>query len=334
MRVFLYEYASAQPPDGALPASIRREGKAMLQAVVADFSLLDAVEVVTVPEGGSDEQESFQETARHADWTLVIAPELEGILSTRCRWVEEAGGRLLGCGAAAVEVLADKWQTYQLLRSGQVPVPDTWLASQFPRSLADGRQFVCKPRWGAGSVGVGFLHDSPAAGGHDAFLVQRYHAGLPASCAVLIADRSRRAALPKCPAEDLRQKALRFPAASQKLGGTSGFEYLGGELPLPPDLDQRAGRLVHAALARLAQVPGLRGYLGFDLVLGQDPAGSQDVIVEVNPRLTTSYLGLRRLVQGNLAEAMVLAALGRIPELRWRTMRVAFDSGGWVRYEE
>ena len=34
---------------------------------------------------------------------------------------------------------------------------------------------------------------------------------------------------------------------------------------------------------------GLRGYVGVDVVLGQDKL----YVVDVNPRLTTSYVGLR-----------------------------------------
>ena len=38
-------------------------------------------------------------------------------------------------------------------------------------------------------------------------------------------------------------------------------------------------------------------------MLGDDPAGADDVVIEINPRLTTSYLGLRRLARDNLADA-------------------------------
>ena len=55
---------------------------------------------------------------------------------------------------------------------------------------------------------------------------------------------------------------------------------------------------------------GLRGYVGVDLVLGQD----KPFVVDVNPRLTTSYVGLRKVASVNVAEALVNAVLkGKLP---------------------
>jgi predicted ATP-grasp superfamily ATP-dependent carboligase len=65
-------------------------------------------------------------------------------------------------------------------------------------------------------------------------------------------------------------------------------------------------------------VPGLSGYFGVDLVLGESADGSQDRVIEINPRLTTSYLGLRRLARFNLAQALLRLAQGeRVTGLRW-----------------
>jgi len=62
-----------------------------------------------------------------------------------------------------------------------------------------------------------------------------------------------------------------------------------------------AGRLAEA-------IPGLWGYVGVDLVLTRDGP----VILEINPRLTTSYCGLGRALGINTG-AMVLSLLGRDP---------------------
>jgi len=50
---------------------------------------------------------------------------------------------------------------------------------------------------------------------------------------------------------------------------------------------------------------GLRGYIGVDMVLTND----EPVVIEVNPRLTTSYIGLRKVINFNLAQAIVNAVL-------------------------
>jgi predicted ATP-grasp superfamily ATP-dependent carboligase len=44
----------------------------------------------------------------------------------------------------------------------------------------------------------------------------------------------------------------------------------------------------------------LRGYVGVDLLLTQNEA----LLIEINPRLTTSYIGVRQVIDLNLAQAM------------------------------
>ena len=55
---------------------------------------------------------------------------------------------------------------------------------------------------------------------------------------------------------------------------------------------------------------GLRGYVGVDLILGQ----KEVFVLEVNPRLTTSYVGLREVAGFNVGQAMVESVVkGKLP---------------------
>src|SRR5205807_9809415 len=105
--------------------------------------------------------------------------------------------------------------------------------------------------------------------------------------------------------------------------------YLGGKLPLSPSLAERAVRLGRLAIQ---SVPDLYGYVGVDLVLGSALDGSQDWVVEINPRLTTSYVGLRALAQTNLAGVLLAVALGEnCPQLQWQSGEVHFQADGKIR---
>lgn len=53
-----------------------------------------------------------------------------------------------------------------------------------------------------------------------------------------------------------------------------------------------------------------RGYIGVDLILGHADDGSEDCVIEINPRVTTSYLGLSAACTTNLAEEMWRIAEG------------------------
>ena len=101
----------------------------------------------------------------------------------------------------------------------------------------------------------------------------------------------------------------------QRLQMGDQLRILGGSLPLPAPL--RTSRIdIGTASRRLP--PSWIGYLGVDLILGNDSSGAGDCVVEINPRLTTSYVGLRAATQSNLALAMLEVAEGRRPDLSFR----------------
>ena len=88
----------------------------------------------------------------------------------------------------------------------------------------------------------------------------------------------------------------------QSVRASRPFFYCGGRTPLDHPLAKQA---VDAALRTCRALPGLRGYVGVDLVLTE----SEAVVIEVNPRLTTAYLGVRSAIEGNAGAAGNVAAL-------------------------
>src|SRR5207237_10692235 len=95
--------------------------------------------------------------------------------------------------------------------------------------------------------------------------------------------------------------------AEQILSEDGPFRYLGGRLPLPPELARRAADVARRAVDAVA---GLAGYVGVDVVLGDAADGSRDCVIEINPRLTTSYVGLRTMTDGNLMGWLLAVAGG------------------------
>jgi predicted ATP-grasp superfamily ATP-dependent carboligase len=66
----------------------------------------------------------------------------------------------------------------------------------------------------------------------------------------------------------------------------------------------------------VSSLPDPLGFFGVDLLLGE--AAEDDLVVEINPRLTMSYLGLRQLTHENLAQhALDIADGGEIREIEW-----------------
>jgi predicted ATP-grasp superfamily ATP-dependent carboligase len=142
-------------------------------------------------------------------------------------------------------------------------------------------------------------------------ILQRFVPGQATSVVFLIGPKQRLSLLP----------------ASQNLSDHGRFHYRGGTVPLPAELADRACRLAKQAIE---QIPGLLGYVGVDLVLGSASDGSQDSVIEINPRLTTSYIGLRALAETNLAEALLSVVVGSQTALKWRSGQVHFCTDGKV----
>lgn len=221
--------------------------------------------------------------AATCDAALVIAPEFDDILASIAYLFETLPCRLLGPDGDAVRLTADKLALADHLRRAGVPTPPVTRLSDF----------VVKPRYGAGCQTTYVLHGE--------FVAQPYVCGTAASVAFV--------------------DGVPLRACWQNMVEAAGkLTYTGGSVPIPPHLEARAIELASRAVA---SVPGLSGYYGVDLILGQTEA--DDTVMEINPRLTTSYLGLRALCLNNLMAVLI----GRDSSpLRWREGTIAFDPDG------
>jgi tyramine---L-glutamate ligase len=335
--ILLFEFVTSGGLfDQSVPPSpsIRREGAAMMKALAADFAAVEGIETVVMVDdredvslpgcrvlkvrSAHDEFSLLSEWSGRVDWMLVVAPEFDDLLGSRCRLVERSGGRLLGPSSSFVALAADKQRTAEHLLAAGVKVPEGI-------SLAPGESFpdrfpfpaVIKPRFGAGSEGVRRVALASEVRGvgqcRGPTRVERFCAGMAASVAFLCGPNNRHS-LPPC---------------RQRLSDDGQFCYLGGSVPLQPHL---AGRATAIARRAVESLPKPLGYLGVDLVLGDDPDGRDDVVIEVNPRLTTSYVGLRALALENLAAAMLTAAAGEVTRLSFDARPLEFDADGTIRH--
>ena len=229
------------------------------------------------------------------------------------------GGRLLGPGPDLVALTTDKQRTGQHLAAAGVPVPASRLVAKHEPLPADfPYPAVLKPIDGAGSQGAGLqnvelIHSANEiiAPSDQPRRIERFCPGIPASVAVLCGPGGH-VVLPPC---------------RQHLSEDGQFRYLGGSLPIESTLAARAQSL---ATRTLDSLHNPFGYIGIDLILGEDASGNHDVVIEINPRLTTSYVGLRVAANENLAAAMLDVAVGRQVLLSFRDKPLQFDATGKV----
>lgn len=338
MRIFAYEMVTAGglplAPGEQVPLSLLREGRAMIEALCTDLAACRDVQISvlwnaqpappTIPgvqvapaSDRNQEAKQFEQLASAADAIIVVAPESAGLLAKRSRWATEMGARLLGPSLELIELASDKDRTARFLTTAGIPTPEgIFLPAGEPLPLDFNYPAVLKPLDGAGSQETYLVVDAAAAARQPApstpARLERYCVGRPASVAML------------CGQGD----SLVLPPCWQRLSGDGRFTYLGGSTIVEAEFVARARHLAERTRSAL---PAPRGYLGIDLVLGEDPEGRDDRVIEVNPRLTTSYIGLRHAVHGNLAQAWLDFDAGRAPTLSFLDVTVEFDADGTVR---
>lgn len=280
----------------------------MLQAVLADFRSWGRVQILTTIDcrlSGISLNADRIIRLRHeeyfpvmdnllarSDAALIIAPESDDNLARLTALVERAGVPLLGSTSSGVTITADKWECSRLFAENGLPTPDTWRTNSTQAIMAAkklGFPVVIKPIDGAGCEAVSLASDISSFHlairqtnfQHRDFLLQQYIAGTHASASMLVSEH--------------RVLPLSLNKQFIKIG--IPFVYQGGLVPLQHPQRRQALELARQAVSL---VPGLRGYVGVDMILTDDEC----YLIEINPRVTTSYVGLRQVININLAEAI------------------------------
>lgn len=314
----------------------------MLTALTEDIARVPGCEVVTtwdarlgecpllncevrVVGSAADEMSLFRELIRDSDAVWVIAPETNGELFKRALQVRLVNDtepprasprRFLGASDQAIWLTSDKLPLAAWLQERGIPTPET-----LPFNPAD-RQAVrwpeptiIKRRDGAGSqdmflVRDGFelwnaRHELGRLNEPETFIQQPFIAGMALSVALLIAEDGTVLEV--------------FPVAEQHLSDDDRFKYQGGRIPA--DISPEGALAVQQLAERACRaVPGLTGYVGCDLVL-PDASPLEPLLIEINPRLTSSYLGYRQLTDDNIPGRLLDA---NTQPLRWKSEPVTF----------
>lgn len=309
MRVFIHEFITGGGMAGApLPSSLAAEGDLMATALVQDFLRVRGVQLIMTRDrrlpalSGVSEtlwvdhpaqlEAMWQQGCAAGEAVWPIAPETGGELERLCAYVGRSGKTLLAAGSDAVRLGSSKLRTVHRLAAHGVPVVATY-ADISELDLA-GQRFVIKPDDGVGCEGTRIVAAQDLerawreAVEHGPAVVQPYVHGAAASLSIWFAEGA---------------VSLLSINRQQVIESAGSFRLTACRVNAFPDDEN----LYQALSERIgAAVPELRGYAGVDFLI--TARGPQ--VLEINPRLTTSYSGLHAATGINVAQLALNAAAG------------------------
>lgn len=295
LKVLAFDYAAAGGVmTRQLPQLLRRQGEMLLKALQSDLLVLPGVELTMMPVQRPGQQEDptlfserFEACMDTADAVWPLASESEGVLERISRDVVRARRILLGSAPGAVRVAASKLAMADRLSDSGVLVAATY--SPHAALPDEPGAWVVKPDDGSGCFNIRLFSDRAAAlawirsAAVEGYVLQPFLAGKQGSLSLLCCDGVARVL--GC---NLERVAMR----------NNRFHFLGSTVNGLTDHD---GSLDRLAQQIAAAIPTLWGYVGVDFVLTDRGA----VVLDVNPRLTAAYTGLRASIGHNPAGLVI-----------------------------
>lgn len=337
MKVFVYEHiTSGALINELLPASLAHEGNEMLAAIVHDMILLTDIELIIlrdfrleplldiinsarhqclIIDNDRTFQQHYASSVKEADAVLIIAPETDGLLQKLQQSVLNHHTLLLGCKPSATQMCTDKVICHQQLIANNVLTPHTITANEWPLNPFNSSSgFIVKPRDGAGCIDTLFFANSSAVTAWlasspidvEQTIIQPYIEGNAISLSLLVDDNTSQVLA-------INQQYIKLENGQLSFHGC----YVNGVAETQFSLIQATAIAQKTQLA----IPGLWGFIGIDLIVTANEA----YVVDINPRLTTAYVGLHQSLKLNPAQLLLTMIKQSSSALPLNTQRNAIE---------
>ncbi len=247
----------------------------------------------------------WEELIATVDAVWLIAPETDGALSKLTRLAQAYDKYVIGSGAAVIDVCSSKLATYQAL-APTIKTVDTYLYADWPKT--QGVTWLAKPDDGAGCEQTACFDSAEALDDWlqqqqytESHIMQPYLVGTPASIACI-----------------MHQGKVQLLSCNQQLieKDEHTLIYQGC---IVNGLQQYWEPFFKLASDVATLMPDLTGYIGIDVIVHEAEKGEQlFTLVEVNPRLTTSYIALAEATAYNPA-ALLMHTLTQA-DYQWPTI--------------
>jgi len=315
-KIFVCEFVTAGGFNHLdLPAKLLAEATLMRNALLRDLSTLPyeistTIDARLIPpeycdnyvtiDADQDVWSVWAKQIESADAVWLIAPETDGLLKKLTALAVQKGKLILGSGVDAINITSEKLATYYHLQQAGIATIPTYTTENWPKKTG---RWLAKPNDGAGCDGIVLFDNADSLNNWLAentksqhYVIQPYQQGIPASISCVM--HQGRAQVLSCNTQMIIQQK-------------NGLSYAGSQVNGMQHL-WHAFELVAQAIAET--LADLNGYVGIDVLVNPQTVDekiadvqnkNQITVVEINPRLTTSYAVLAEAMAQNPAELII-----------------------------
>lgn len=264
----------------------------------------------------------LEENISEYDACLFLAPEDDFTLYYLTRIIEDHNVMVIGSNSEAVWTCSDKLETYTALKDKVPFIKSDKIffnrLKEYKTFFNSRRDVLVKPADGVSCQGVMMVQsygDFIKASARlkrltklPYFILQDFIHGVSISVSVLTNGET----------------AIPLSCNLQNISLNNGnISYTGGEVPFEHESSIEA---INIAKQAVESLNGLKGYVGVDMILDEETGEVR--VIELNPRLTTPYVALRRLLNFNLADAIINSVNGELPGSTLLNGKVIFQKEG------
>lgn len=317
MRLLVFEFITGGGLlNDILPDSLMQEGAMMRAALLQDLEEVQGISFLVLNDARINEPETstgksiniqqgtdlsayLREMKASYDTVWLIAPESKGILVKWHQFFSEEKKRICSSSRQALMLCQNKLDTINLLQQAGIRCVNSQKYHSF--LLVDSGSWVLKPIDSVGCEQVylvqskqQWLDTLKLLVKQQDYLIQPYIKGTVLSLSALF--YRGKSAFICCNEQHLTVENNKFELQACTVNSRK-----------KQDLDYQ---VLCSKIAKV--IPGLWGYIGIDLI---ETEQGELVVLEINPRLTTSYVGIKEATGVNIA-AQVLGLLNnKMPDL-------------------
>jgi predicted ATP-grasp superfamily ATP-dependent carboligase len=326
-RIFIFEFVSGGGFNRVnIPISLFCEGFGMLKSIINDFksigfeisTLLDyriqylsttlAIDKFKIIKRRDNYLNKFKMLVQECEYAFIIAPESTNILYNLSQIVKKCDKILLSTNLEGIKIGTSKIKTYNFFRKYKIATPQTYLIPLKNNNLdlefiiqkfqELKKPIIIKPDDGVGAESLYFFETESQIKNFFQDFGYKIESG---RCYVLqefIKGKDLSISLIKT-ATSLDSQ-IKYPYIlsinSQNITINNlnyESEYFGGATPIE---NHEESSIELTKLLEQIDFSQFSGYFGIDIIRGED---SRFYFIEINPRLTTSYIGLRNILNQN-----------------------------------